>query len=46
MRIVTSFVVAVVEAWQEVRVHRGRVLLSLVGVTVAVCALSASVAVT
>jgi putative ABC transport system permease protein len=46
MRIVTSFVGAVVEAWQEVRVHRGRVLLSLVGVTVAVCALSASVAVT
>lgn len=46
MRLLTSFVGAVVEAWQEVRVHRGRVLLSLVGVTVAVCALSASVAVT
>ncbi|PSL39042.1 putative ABC transport system permease protein [Labedella gwakjiensis] len=46
MRFLTSFVGAVVEAWQEVRVHRGRVLLSLVGVTLAVCALSASVAVT
>ncbi|RWZ55401.1 ABC transporter permease [Labedella populi] len=45
-RIVTSVVGAIVEAWQEVRVHRGRVLLSLVGVTVAVSALSASVAVT
>ncbi|RUR01078.1 ABC transporter permease [Labedella endophytica] len=46
MRFLTSFVGAILEAWQEVRVHRGRVLLSLVGVTVAVCALSASVAVT
>jgi putative ABC transport system permease protein len=45
-RLVTSVVGAIAEAWQEVRVHRGRVLLSLVGVTVAVCALSASVAVT
>ena len=45
-RLLTSFVGAVLEAWQEVRVHRGRVLLSLVGVTVAVCALSASVAAT
>jgi putative ABC transport system permease protein len=45
-RFLTSLVGAVAEAWQEVRVHRGRVLLSLVGVTVAVCALSASVAVT
>ena len=45
-RLLTSFVGAIAEAWQEVRVHRGRVLLSLVGVTVAVCALSASVAVT
>lgn len=45
-RLLTSIVGAVAEAWQEVRVHRGRVLLSLVGVTVAVCALSASVAVT
>lgn len=45
-RFFTSLVGAVAEAWQEVRVHRGRVLLSLVGVTVAVCALSASVAVT
>lgn len=46
MRAVTSVVGAIVEAWQEVRVHRGRVLLSLIGVTVAVCALSASMAVT
>jgi putative ABC transport system permease protein len=45
-RILTSLIGAVAEAWQEVRVHRGRVLLSLVGVAVAVCALSGSVAVT
>jgi putative ABC transport system permease protein len=32
------------EAWQEVRIHKGRVLLSLIGVAVAVCALSGAVA--
>lgn len=40
MRFVTGFVGAMVEALQEVRVHRTRVLLSLVGVAVAVCALA------
>ncbi len=40
MRFVTGFVGAMVEAFQEVRVHRTRVLLSLVGVAVAVCALA------
>ncbi|GGF03021.1 ABC transporter permease [Mycetocola zhadangensis] len=35
---------ACAEAWQEVRIHKGRVLLSLVGVAVAVCALSGAVA--
>lgn len=34
---------AVVEAWQELRIHRTRVLLSLIGVGVAVCALSSVV---
>lgn len=44
MRAVTAFVGALVEAWQEVRVHRTRVLLSLVGVAVAVCSLTTVVA--
>jgi putative ABC transport system permease protein len=35
---------ACAEAWQEVRIHKGRVLLSLIGVAVAVCALSGAVA--
>jgi putative ABC transport system permease protein len=39
-RIATGFVSAVVEAMEELRIHRGRVLLSLVGVAVAVCALA------
>lgn len=34
---------AVVEAWDELRIHRGRVLLSLIGVGVAVAALTAVV---
>jgi len=34
---------AILEAWQELRIHRTRVLLSLVGVGVAVCALSSVV---
>ncbi len=41
---VTSVLGVLVEAWQEIRVHRARVLLSLLGVAIAVCALSASVA--
>ena len=41
----TGFAAAVVEAWQELRIHRLRVLLSLIGVGVAVCALTTAVAV-
>ncbi len=41
----TGFVAAVVEAWQELRIHRLRVLLSLFGVAVAVCSLTAAVAI-
>jgi putative ABC transport system permease protein len=42
-RILTGFWGALVEAWQEVRIHRLRVLLSLIGVAVAVCALTSVV---
>ena len=41
----TSLVGAVVEAWQELRIHRTRVLLSLIGVAVAVCAITSVVGV-
>ncbi|WP_394685520.1 ABC transporter permease [uncultured Microbacterium sp.] len=44
MRAITALVGALLEAWQEVRVHRTRVLLSLVGVAVAVCSLTTVVA--
>lgn len=40
----TGIISAVVDAWTELRIHRGRVLLSLFGVMVAVAALTASVA--
>lgn len=43
-RALTGLVGSVFEAWQELRVHRTRVLLSLVGVAVAVCSLSTVVA--
>lgn len=43
-RQLTGIVGAVAEAWAELRVHRGRVLLSLIGVGVAVAALTAVVA--
>ncbi len=43
-RALTAFVGSCAEAWSEVRVHRGRVLLSLIGVGVAVCALTVVVA--
>ncbi|GAA2075534.1 ABC transporter permease [Microbacterium hatanonis] len=43
-RLLTGFVGALAEAWQEVRIHRTRVLLSLVGVAVAVCSLTTVVA--
>ncbi|AZZ54056.1 MULTISPECIES: ABC transporter permease [Rathayibacter] len=40
----TGVVGAIVEAWTELRIHRGRVLLSLIGVAVAVAALTGVVA--
>lgn len=45
MRIVTGLLGAIVEAWSELRVHRTRVLLSLIGVAVAVAAITGVVAV-
>ncbi len=44
MRALTGVLGAVLEAWQEVRIHRTRVLLSLIGVAVAVCSLTTVVA--
>ncbi|MFT4028379.1 MAG: ABC transporter permease [Protaetiibacter sp.] len=44
MKLGTAFVGAIVEAWSELRVHRTRVLLSLIGVGVAVAALTTVVA--
>ncbi|CAN5265341.1 sporulation-delaying-protein transporter subunit SkiZ [soil metagenome] len=41
--VASGFVGAVLEAWDELRVHRTRVLLSLIGVGVAVCALTSVV---
>ncbi|KFF59552.1 cell division protein FtsX [Cryobacterium sp. MLB-32] len=38
--LVTSLVGSFVEAWQELRIHRTRVMLSLIGVAVAVCAIT------
>lgn len=40
----TGIVATLVEAWTQLRIHRVRVMLSLVGVAVAVAALTASVA--
>ncbi len=42
-RLITGFFGAVTEAWAELRIHRTRVLLSLVGVAVAVAALTSVV---
>lgn len=42
----TSFISALVEAWQELRVHRLRVALSLFGVAVAICSLTLAIAAT
>lgn len=39
-RTATGIVSTIVEALEELRIHRGRVLLSLIGVAVAVCALT------
>ncbi|MFD4421908.1 ABC transporter permease [Agromyces sp. NPDC058484] len=38
--LLTAVVSSLAEAWEELRIHKGRVLLSLVGVAVAVCALT------
>ncbi len=43
MRVISGFFGAVTEAWAELRIHRTRVLLSLVGVAVAVAALTSVV---
>ncbi|UOE44750.1 ABC transporter permease [Agromyces larvae] len=43
-RTATGMVSTVVEAMEELRIHRGRVLLSLIGVALAVCALASVVA--
>jgi putative ABC transport system permease protein len=45
MRVFTGLVGAIVEAWSELRVNRTRVLLSLIGVAVAVAAITGVVAV-
>ena len=42
-RIATGLAASTVEAWQELRIHRLRVLLSLVGVAVAVASITATV---
>ena len=44
MRAWTGFVGSIFEAWAELRIHRTRVLLSLIGVAVAVAALTGIVA--
>src|SRR6187431_1161938 len=43
-RLLTGFWGAIIEAWAELRIHRTRVLLSLIGVAVAVTALTGVVA--
>lgn len=37
---ISGFLASIVEAWQELRVHKVRVLMSLIGVGVAVCGLT------
>ncbi|WP_104178461.1 ABC transporter permease [Cryobacterium sp. Y50] len=39
-RVASNLVGSVIEAWQEVRIHKTRVMLSLIGVAVAVCAIT------
>lgn len=41
----TDVVAAIQDAWTELRIHRGRVLMSLIGVMLAIAALTASVAI-
>ena len=43
-RVWTGFIGSIVEAWSELRIHKTRVLLSLIGVAVAVAALTDVVA--
>ncbi|MFE6648175.1 ABC transporter permease, partial [Nocardioides sp. NPDC057772] len=43
-RLATGLAASTVEAWQELRIHKLRVLLSLVGVAVAVASITATVA--
>ncbi|WP_440101957.1 ABC transporter permease [Glutamicibacter mishrai] len=43
-RLATGFAAALLEAWQELRIHKLRVLLSLIGVTVAVASLTTALA--
>jgi putative ABC transport system permease protein len=42
---VTDVAAAIQDAWTELRIHRGRVLMSLIGVMLAIAALTASVAI-
>lgn len=44
MQVVTGALGSMLEAWQELRIHRTRVLLSLIGVAVAVCSLTTVIA--
>ena len=44
-RVISGLAGSIAEAWQEFRVHRGRVLLALVGVAVAIAALTSAIAV-
>ncbi|MFD1376498.1 ABC transporter permease [Micrococcus antarcticus] len=43
-RLGTGFAAALLEAWQELRIHKLRVLLSLIGVTIAVASLTTALA--
>lgn len=44
LRLGTGFIAALLEAWQELRIHKLRVLLSLIGVAIAVASLTTAVA--
>ncbi|MDQ1547554.1 MAG: putative transport system permease protein, partial [Actinomycetota bacterium] len=46
MKAWTSIIAADIEARQELRIHRTRVLLSLIGVAVSVCSITGVVALT
>lgn len=38
--VISTLVGSIIEAWQELRIHKTRVMLSLIGVAVAVCAIT------